>query len=114
MVDSVSFALYVRDHRSRRDRAGKRYGCRIGGICIRVRLVILALYADHATSEQFHSEFKTDLDVERLPSGKFASNVLVLACVMLPCNILRWLGQTVCSAPMPRTGLRPNAGVCAP
>ena len=31
---------------------------------------IIALYCDHATSEQFHSEFKTDLDIERLPSGK--------------------------------------------
>jgi len=55
---------------------------------------ILALYADHATSEQFHSEFKTDLDVERLPSGKFATNALVLACAMLAYNILRWIGQT--------------------
>jgi hypothetical protein len=55
---------------------------------------ILALYADHATSEQFHSEFKTDLDVERLPSGKFATNALVLACAMLAYNVLRWIGQT--------------------
>jgi len=55
---------------------------------------IIALYADHATSEQFHSEFKTDLDVERLPSGKFATNALVLACAMLAYNILRWIGQT--------------------
>jgi hypothetical protein len=54
---------------------------------------IIALYADHATSEQFHSEFKTDLDVERLPSGKFATNALVLACAMLAYNILRWIGQ---------------------
>ena len=29
---------------------------------------IVQLYADHGTSEQFHSEFKTDLDGERLPS----------------------------------------------
>lgn len=55
---------------------------------------IIALYADHATSEQFHSEFKTDLDVERLPSGKFATNALILACAMLAYNILRWIGQT--------------------
>jgi hypothetical protein len=55
---------------------------------------IIALYADHATSEQFHSEFKTDLDVERLPSGKFATNALVLACAMLAYNILRWIGQS--------------------
>ncbi|WP_295461405.1 transposase, partial [uncultured Thiodictyon sp.] len=55
---------------------------------------IIALSADHATSAQFHSEFKTDLDGERLPSGKFATNALVLACAMLAYNILRWIGQT--------------------
>jgi Transposase DDE domain group 1 len=53
---------------------------------------IIALYCDHATSEQFHSEFKTDLDIERLPSGKFATNDLVLACAALATNILRWIG----------------------
>jgi hypothetical protein len=30
---------------------------------------VIQLYADHATSEQFHGMFKTDLDIERLPSG---------------------------------------------
>lgn len=54
---------------------------------------IIALYADHGTSEQYHSEFKTDLDIERLPSGKFATNALVLTCAMFAYNILRWLGQ---------------------
>ncbi len=54
---------------------------------------VIALYADHGTSEQFHSEFKTDLDIERLPSGKFATNALVLGCAMLAYNILRWIGQ---------------------
>ena len=29
-------------------------------------------------SEQYHSEIKTDMDVGRLPSGKFESNKLVL------------------------------------
>jgi len=53
---------------------------------------IIALYCDHATSEQFHSEFKTDLDIERLPSGKFATNDLVMACATLAYNILRWIG----------------------
>lgn len=53
---------------------------------------VIALYCDHATSEQFHSEFKTDLDIERLPSGKFATNDLVLACAVLAYNILRWIG----------------------
>jgi hypothetical protein len=54
---------------------------------------IIQLYCDHGTSEQFHSEFKTDLDIERLPSGKFATNALVLGTSMLAYNILRWIGQ---------------------
>ena len=54
---------------------------------------IIQLYADHGTSEQFHSEFKTDLDIEQLPSGKFATNALVLATSVLAYNILRWIGQ---------------------
>ena len=53
---------------------------------------VIALYRAHGTSEQFHSEFKTDLDIERLPSGKFATNDLVLACAVLVYNILRWIG----------------------
>lgn len=28
--------------------------------------------------QHFHSEYKTDMDLERLPSGKFAVNQLVL------------------------------------
>lgn len=39
---------------------------------------VITLYADHATHEQFHAEIKTDLDLERLPSGKFATNDLIL------------------------------------
>lgn len=35
---------------------------------------VIELYCDHATHEQFHSEFKTDMDLERLPSGKFDTN----------------------------------------
>ena len=53
---------------------------------------IIALYKDHATAEQFHSEFKIDLDIERLPSGKFDTNDLVLAHATLAYNILRWIG----------------------
>lgn len=55
---------------------------------------IIDLYSDHGTSEQFHSEFKTDLDIECLPSGKFATNRLVLSCAALSYNLLRWMGQT--------------------
>lgn len=54
---------------------------------------IIKLYQDHGTSEQFHSEFKTDLDVERLPSGKFATNALVMALAVFAYNILRFIGQ---------------------
>ncbi len=54
---------------------------------------IIALYADHGTHEQFHSEFKTDLDLERLPSGKFDTNYLVCALASLAMNILRLMGQ---------------------
>ncbi len=39
---------------------------------------VIGLYEDHGTSEQFHSEIKSDLDMERLPSGKFATNALIL------------------------------------
>lgn len=53
---------------------------------------VIELYKDHGTSEQFHSEFKTDLDMERLPSGKFATNDLVLSFSVFAYNILRWIG----------------------
>jgi hypothetical protein len=53
---------------------------------------IIALYRDHGTSEQFHSEFKTDLDIERLPSGKFDTNDLIMTMAALSYNILRWIG----------------------
>ena len=39
---------------------------------------LIKLYQRRGTSGQYHSEFKTDLDLERLPSGKFDTNALVL------------------------------------
>ena len=54
---------------------------------------VIGLYNDHATSEQFHSEIKSDMDMERLPSGKFATNTLILALTCLTYNILRFIGQ---------------------
>jgi hypothetical protein len=54
---------------------------------------IIALYQDHGTHEQFHSEFKTDLDLERLPSGKFDTNYVVCELAALTMNILRLMGQ---------------------
>jgi hypothetical protein len=54
---------------------------------------IIELYHDHGTSEQFHSELKSDMDLERLPSGKFATNSLVLLVGMIAYNLLRLCGQ---------------------
>ncbi|MBM4310903.1 MAG: IS1380 family transposase [Deltaproteobacteria bacterium] len=55
---------------------------------------VIELYHQHGTSEQFHSEVKTDMDLERLPSGKFATNALVLQLGMLAYNLLRIVGQS--------------------
>lgn len=54
---------------------------------------IIELYKGHAVCEQYHAEIKTDMDLERLPSGKFATNQLVMACGALVYNILRFIGQ---------------------
>jgi hypothetical protein len=53
---------------------------------------IIRLYEEHGTSEQFHSEIKGDLDMERLPSGKFATNALALSCAGMAYNMLRLVG----------------------
>ena len=55
---------------------------------------VIGLYHNHGTSEQFHSELKSDLDFERLASGKFATNALLLLLAMLAFNGLRILGQS--------------------
>ena len=54
---------------------------------------IIQQYHDHATSEQFHAEFKGEIDLERLPSGKFKTNQLILHCALLAYNNLRLIGQ---------------------
>ena len=54
---------------------------------------IIDLYHAHGECEQFHSEIKTDMGVERLPSGKFDTNELVLELTLIAYNILRMLGQ---------------------
>lgn len=56
---------------------------------------VIDLYHAHGTSEQFHSELKTDMDVERLPSGKLCVNKIILLCAMTAYNVLRALGQAV-------------------
>lgn len=53
---------------------------------------MIALYHNHAVCEQYHSEIKTDMGVERLPSGKFETNALILKLTMIAYNILRIIG----------------------
>lgn len=55
---------------------------------------IISLYQDHGTSEQFHSEIKSDMDLERLPSGKFETNNLILHLALVAYNLLRIVGQS--------------------
>lgn len=54
---------------------------------------IVALYSDHATSEQYHSEIKTDLNFERLASGKYIVNKMLLATLTNAYNLLRINGH---------------------
>ena len=54
---------------------------------------IINLYHAHGECEQFHSERKTDMDLKRLPSGKFDTNELVLEIAIIAYNILRMIGQ---------------------
>ncbi len=44
---------------------------------------ILKTYRDRGTSEQYHAEFKDEMDMERLPSGKFKVNSTSLLLGML-------------------------------
>lgn len=63
---------------------------------------IIKLYHAHGECEQFHSEMKTDMDLERLPSGKFATNALVLELGLIAYNILRMIGQGTIGGRAPR------------
>jgi hypothetical protein len=54
---------------------------------------VISLYHDHGTSEQFHAEIKSDMGLERLPSGRFSTNSLFLHLAMLAYNMLRIIGQ---------------------
>jgi len=63
---------------------------------------VALLYAHNGTHEQFHSDFKTDLDLTRLPSGKFANtNYQVCQLAALAMNMLRLMGASAaCSGPV--------------
>ena len=68
----------------------------------------MRLYHDHATCEQFHSELKTDMDVERLPSGDFRTNELFLSLATLAFNALRRIGQASLETPAGADGAEAN------
>ena len=57
------------------------------------------LFQHRGTSEQCHSEFETDLDLERPSSGKFDTKALVLTLAALVYNILRYLDQDTLVSP---------------
>ena len=65
-------------------------------------LEIIRLYHAHGECEQYHSEIKTDMDVERLPSGKFDTNALILELTIIAYNILRMIGQGTIGGCAPR------------
>lgn len=63
---------------------------------------IIRLYHAHGECEQYHSEIKTDMDIERLPFGKFDTNALVLELSIIAYNILRMIGQGTIGGRAPR------------
>jgi hypothetical protein len=54
---------------------------------------VIALHKGRGLCEQYHSEIKPDMDLERSPLGKFATNQFVMASAALVYNILRFIGQ---------------------
>ena len=54
---------------------------------------VIELYKQHAVCEQYHSELKTDIGLERFPSGKRATNAAVLKLAMIAFTILRLIGD---------------------
>jgi hypothetical protein len=68
---------------------------------------LIELYHDHGTSEQYHSEIKTDMHLERLPSTWFATNALILLLGMVAYNLLRLCGQESLREPEGETEPRP-------
>lgn len=70
---------------------------------------LIDLYHAHGEPEQFHSELKSGMNPERLPSGKFETNAPALELGMTAYNILRMIGQESLrkkDAPMKRQTLR--------
>ena len=56
-------------------------------------LECINLYHAHGTSEQYHSEIKSDIGLELFPSGKISTNALLLNIATLAFNALRTIGR---------------------
>jgi hypothetical protein len=54
---------------------------------------VIQLYREHAVCEQYHSELKTDMDLERFPSGKRDTNAAVLKLAMMAACLLNIIGE---------------------
>ena len=61
----------------------------------KISKLCIEAYHDHATSEQYHSEVKTDMDMELLPSKYFSTNELILRISEISYNILRKISYMV-------------------
>ena len=55
---------------------------------------VIEIYHLRGIFEQYHGELKTDMDLERLPSGYFSTNTRIMFTGMLAYNILRIIGQS--------------------
>jgi hypothetical protein len=55
---------------------------------------VIELYHEHGTMEQFHAELKSEVGLERFPSGKYDVNRILLALGMAAFNLLRFMGQS--------------------
>jgi len=64
----------------------------------------LKLYRDRGTCEQYFAELKSELDLERLPSGKFAVNELYFQLGAFVSNMLRIMGTAL--LPAERLGIK--------
>jgi hypothetical protein len=80
---------------------------------------VILLYHDHGTCEQFHSEIKSDMDLERLPSEHFSTNSDIMTLALTAYNLLRLCGQRVSGKTTAiwrsgrLIGRRRSEGVCA-
>lgn len=68
---------------------------------------VITHYHARGECEQFHSKIKTDMDAsERLPSGKFDTNELIIELTILAYHILRMIGRESVGRHQPRHKIR--------